>query len=77
MTIRSKREWAAISEAVNQGIDSHLTAIVNSKFDANTGECVVHSDDLPVLLRRMGEGEAEEGVLLRIDILSTLGVEEI
>lgn len=31
MTIRCASEWAAIAQCVNQGIDSHLEAICDSK----------------------------------------------
>ncbi len=56
MTIRSPKEWQAIAHCVNQGIDSHLEAITErSKFDHTTGECLVHPDELHVLVRRLSE----------------------
>lgn len=82
MTIRSDSEWAAIAACVNTGIDSHLEAVTErSSFDASTGECLVHPDELHVLLRRLGECEwsddYEDGPSLRSCILETLGIEEI
>lgn len=86
MTIRSQREWRAIAAAVNVGIDGHLEALTErSRFDASTGECRVHPEELHVLLRRLFEtddpdpcsDDGEGPWTLRTDILSTLGVEEI
>ena len=78
MLIRSKDEWKVIAHAVNQGIDSHLEAITErSTFDSTTGKCLVHPEELHVLLRRLAEHGVEDGDSLRIDILSTLDIEEI
>lgn len=86
MTIKSQREWKWISDAVNQGIDSHLEALTQrSTFNVSTGECNVHPDELHVLLRRLGEMECEEEDEengdsphdLRSCILSTLDIEEV
>jgi hypothetical protein len=82
MTIRCRTEWAIIAACVNEGIDSHLEALTKrSRFDAWSGECLVHPDELHVLLRRLGECEwsenGEDGPGFRISILYTLGVEEI
>jgi hypothetical protein len=78
MTIRNQKEWTAIVEAVNQGIDSHLEAITKqSTFDPSSGTCLVHPDELHVLLRRLGESDNEEAQSLRTDILTTLDIEEI
>lgn len=78
MTIRSNDEWRVIAEAWNQGIDSHLEALTTrSRADSSTGEIIVHPDELHVLLRRLYESGADEAWLLRSDILSTLGIEEI
>ena len=56
MEIKSEREWVVIAAAVNQGIDAHLEAVSDrSSFDATTGKCLVHPDELHVLLRRLFE----------------------
>lgn len=77
MTIRSQGEWGAIAEAVNQGIDSHLEALTESSFNTSTGECLVHPDELHVLLRRLFESGDEEAWSLRSDILQSLDIEEV
>ena len=78
MTIKGQHEWSAIAQAVNQGIDSHLEAITErSAFDASTGECLVHPNELHVLLRRFYEDGGDEAWSLRGDILGTLGIEEV
>lgn len=78
MCIRSRGEWAIIAQAVNEGIDSHLEAVtVRSSFDSTTGKCLVHPEELHVLLRRLSESESAEAWSLRVGILSTLDIEEI
>ena len=78
MTIKGQDEWSAIAAAVNKGIDSHLEAVSNrSVFDASTGVCRVHPEELHVLLRRLEEDGVDEASSLRTDILGTLGIEEI
>ncbi len=78
MTIRSKVEWKAIAAAWNQGIDSHLEALTErSTANASTGAVNVHPDELHVLLRRLVDAEEEEATGLRVDILSTLDIEEV
>lgn len=79
MVIRSKAEWRALSEAWNQGIDSHLEAMTErSSADHTTGKVLVHPDELHVLLRRLYESDdTEEAWGLRSCILSTLDIEEI
>lgn len=78
MRIRSRSCWAVLADAVNQGIDSHLEAVTTrSSFDSDTGKCLVHPEELPVLLRRLEESENEEAWSLRVGILQTLGIEEI
>jgi predicted molibdopterin-dependent oxidoreductase YjgC len=72
----TQNEWDIIAGVVNQGIDSHLEAITErSKF--NNGECLIHPDELHVFLRRLDETELEDACQLRVDILGTLGIEEI
>ncbi len=68
--VRTQEEWAEVAKAVNQGIDSHLEGITRSSFDSNTGHCVVHADDLPVLIRRLGDSETEMSEDLRKRILA-------
>lgn len=76
MRIRDEDEWAAIAAAVNQGIDEYLEAITErSTFDSTTGNCLVHPEELHVLLRRLANNEA--GHDLRSSILSTLEIEEV
>jgi len=78
MTIRSQSEWDVITEAWNQGIDSHLEAITErSKANSRTGEIVIHPDELACLLRRLCDSDSDEAMSLRIDILYTLGIQEI
>ena len=73
MKIVDPEEWAAIAQAVNQGIDGHLEAIIErSTFD--NGHCLVHPDELHVLLRRLVDTAGED---LRSCILYTLGIEEV
>ena len=77
MTLRSQSEWAVLSNAWNQGIDSHLEALTErSSADECTGEVNVHPDELHVLLRRLYEDGSDEAWSLRSDILSTLGITE-
>lgn len=66
-----------IIEAVNQGIDSHLEAITDSKFYQidNKLYCEVSPKDLTVLIRRLLEAGDELG--LASDICATLGIELI
>ncbi len=68
-----------VTNAVNQGIDSHLEAITGSEF-VDTGarlEGHVAPHALPVLLRRLFEDGSDEAWSLRADILGTLGIEEV
>lgn len=93
----------AIINAVNVGIDAHLTACfcpdrgdsyeagdrsITATSDtkywktgdklqlAQTLECRVSVESLPVLLRRLDDSESESASSLRSAILSTLGIEE-
>jgi len=85
-----QNEIDAVSDAVNLGIDSHLEAITerstfehfertlgNGQVIASGLRCVIHPEELHVLLRRLNEGNSEEGESLRSCILSTLDIEEI
>jgi len=76
MKIVDKDEWVIIANAVNQGIDSHLEAIT-SRSTFNNWNCLVHPDELHVLLRRFIDWDNEKAWQLRTDILSTLGIEEV
>lgn len=66
-------------KAVNQGIDSHLQAcFVPARGDAYTVRgsrlgCVVSSESLPVLLRRLTEMEEDVAGILAADILTGIG----
>ena len=77
MTIRSQREWKVIAHVVNQGIDSHLEAFTRSTFNSQTGECLIHPEELHTFLRRLDESNIDDGMSLRVDILSTLDIEEV
>ena len=73
MEIKDSEEWESIANAVNQGIDGYLEAITErSTFD--NGHCLVHPDELHVLLRRLVDTNGDD---LRSCILYTLGIEEI
>lgn len=75
--VASQNEWEIIAEAVNQGIDSHLEGFTRSTFDSKTGDCLVHPDELHILLRRLGESVDPEANSLRIGILSTFDIWEV
>lgn len=88
MLLRGQEEWAALSEAWNQGIDSYLEAITErSSADSSTGAVVVHPDELHALLRRLRDDDyrrewsstivEDAGLALRSAILTTLGIEEV
>ena len=69
-------------ELVNKGIDSHLEAItgkfevVDDKYVGKRLHCHVDHKGMICLLRRLNEHESHEAMMLRTDILSTLGIEE-
>jgi hypothetical protein len=69
----------ALRRVVNEGIDSHLTAVVRSSFhwQGHRLACAVDHDDLLVILRRLFDDGGEEAWSLRNGIISTLGIEEV
>ena len=90
MSLTGADEIRAVVDAVNQGIDSHLEAcFCPQRGDSYEGgkrkagrltlcrtlECVVSPESLPVLLRRLFEGD-DVGMTLAADILMTLGFDE-
>lgn len=90
MSLTGEDEIGAVVDAVNQGIDSHLEACFchqrGDRFEGgkrmagrftlcHTLECVVSPESLPVLLRRLSEGD-DAGMMLADDILITLGFDE-
>lgn len=77
MHIKNQNEWSVIAKAVNQGIDSHLEGFSRSTFDNKTGNCLIHPEEMTTFLRRLAESSDEEAWSLRMDILSTLGIEEV
>jgi hypothetical protein len=77
MQIKNQDEWKTISDVVNQGIDSHLEGFTRSKFDHNTGKCIIHPEEMTTFLRRLYEAGDDSSWSLRGDILATLGIEEI
>ena len=103
MSLTDDDEIQAVIDAVNIGIDAHLTACncpqlgdsyehggrsITATSDtehwktgdklqlAQTLECNVSAESLAILLRRLDDGESEEGWSLRSAILCTLGIEE-
>ena len=90
MSLTGTDEIRDVVDAVNQGIDSHLEACFCSQLGdsykggkrkagrhtlCHTLECVVSPESLPVLLRRLSEGD-DAGMTLAGDILMTLGFDE-
>ena len=90
MSLTGTDEIRAVIDAVNQGIDSHLEACFCPQLGDNyvggkrkagrltlchTLECVVSPESLPVLLRRLCEGD-DAGMTLAGDILMTLGFDD-
>lgn len=90
MSLTGTDEIRAVIDAVNQGIDSHLEAcFCPQRGDSYEGgkrkagrltlcrtlECVVSLESLPVLLRRLFDGD-DAGMTLAGDILMTLGFDE-
>ncbi len=90
MSLTDTDEIHAVVAAVNQGIDAHLEACFcpqrGDRFSGGkrtagrltlcrTLECVVSPESLPVLLRRLCEGD-DAGMTLADDILMTLGFDE-
>jgi hypothetical protein len=69
----------AMQAVVNEGIDSRLTAVTNSKFRWNGRhlKCEIPLADLQVILRRLYENGSEEAWSLRSGILTVLEIEEI
>ena len=90
MSLTGTDEIRAFVDAVNQGIDSHLEAcFCPQRGDSYQGakpkagrltlcrtlECVVSPESLPVLVRRLFDGD-DAGMTLAGDILMTLGFDE-
>lgn len=48
-------EWHAIAQCVNQGIDSHLEAIIDADREFDNGEFAITPKNLCIVLRRLGE----------------------
>lgn len=69
----------AVIAVVNQGIDSRLEAITDSKFTDNGRRliCDFSQKDMLVLLRRLYENGSDEAMSLRSSILESIGIEEI
>ena len=91
MSLTDTDEIEAVIDAVNQGIDSHLEACFcpergdeysGGKREAGrlvlcrTLDCTISPDSLPVLLRRLLDGDDEAGYRLANDILNVLGFDE-
>ena len=75
----SRSDAQIITEIVNQGIDSHLEAVTNSTFEWEEGKlhCDISPHSMATIIRRLGERTDDEALMLRTDILFTLGIEEI
>jgi len=81
-------EAKVVEELVNQGIDSHLEAVLG-EFNWDTRKtvggfpvttvlkCNVSPDGMICLLRRLDEHGSDEAMSLRTSILSTLDIEEV
>ena len=79
MEFHRGEELNAICAAINQGIDSHLEAIM---FSQDTGECgrtriVLRPNSVRVLVRRLMESESEAAQSLASSICETLDIELI
>lgn len=70
---------AALRKVVNEGIDSHLTAVVRSRFhwQGHRLMCGVDHADMLVILRRLYDAGSEAAWSLRSAILGTIGIEEV
>jgi len=90
MSLTGRDEVQAVVTAVNQGIDSHLEAcfcpdrgdhyeigkrMAGTLLLCHCLDCSVSVKSLPVLLRRLCEGD-DAGISLSSDILMTLGFDE-
>jgi hypothetical protein len=72
-------DYAALAEAWNKGIDSHLEALTERSSVEQIGhkaDCLIHPEELPVLIRRLFEGEHESAESLASGILHALNIEE-
>lgn len=69
----------AITQAVNQGIDSHLQAIEFKQGAGSHGRVLLtfSPKSVAILVRRLMESEAEESQSLAGDICGALGIELI
>lgn len=71
-----------IGRVINKGIDSHLEAcfvpLRGDCYQWRDGflHCVVSTESLPVLLRRLFEEGSEESMMLAGDMLTSLGFNE-
>jgi len=79
-------DYPLVATAWNQGIDSHLEAItMRSSLDITNKDSPfgpranfsIHSEELPVLVRRLFGSGDEYSVALATDILSTLDMETV
>jgi hypothetical protein len=68
-----------VRSVVNQGIDSHLTAVVHGHFrwQGHRLICDVDPSDMLVILRRLYDDGGDVAWSLRSGILGTIGIEEI
>ena len=67
--------WPIFARIVNQGIDSHLEAVITTA-DANTGECTIENTmSMRCFIRRCIEDGSEDAMSFASDILSTLDYE--
>lgn len=68
-----------IRNVVNQGIDAHLHAVINSTFEVRQNRlvCDIDPNDLGVIIRRLLETDEEQSEMLAGAICDTLGIEEI
>lgn len=53
-------DWKLLASIVNQGIDSHLEAFVDSEFDHGNGEVWIAPNEIKLLVRRLYENGGDE-----------------
>lgn len=76
----NQEDLTLVSNAINQGIDSHLEAVSWSDTDGDKWHKNITIDDtksMRCLLRRLFEAGDEKAERLAMDILYTLGYESI
>ena len=70
-------DYSLFVSVIEQGIDSHLEAFTRSEFHVTNGRLSLdmHSEEIPILLRRLRELENEESDMWANDIEASLNGE--